>query len=598
WSVNCTDINGNENSSETRELYVDTTGPVSVLDRPLDNANLVGDTYTANASVTDAGPAVVDWVVFEYRYNASDSWKSACNDTDGTPYECTWNISALAGGNDYQVRVRANDTFSNFGAYDTHVNITIDKLAPTAFNLSTPENGTVSNDLTPLLNWTETTEENFLNYTVQADDSSLFTSIDYTYSTSDIAITTYQVTAAWTTNTLWYWRVRAFDIAGLNYTTGYFIYETDTLAPIVILISPPNGDTDPDGDVNFFYTVTDSALDYCELYTNLSGWGVEDTENNPSNGLNSFQVNSIAVNTTFHWNVKCYDNFSYNSFYSENWTITIGAATPYQNVTIPSNVTVNNSAPIVSNVVMSSPINLLAGTTKELNCTGQVSDDNGASDINTTTATLYHLSVAPGSPDSNETHYSSTCSCAQVDNLTNNCTCIFNMWYYADPGTWYCNITAVDIDEAQDSYIFPVTVNALRAINITPTFLDYGDLVYGNISEDLNVSLINLGNTIIDVSAFAYGAAQNDGLAMSCEAGNISASYERYSHGSGTLYGSMTSVSGNSAAPSLINLNISKRADEDVMSDASEYVYWKLQIPAGAFGLCNGTLTFIAEADS
>jgi len=274
------------------------------------------------------------------------------------------------------------------------------------------------------------------------------------------------------------------------------------------------------------------------------------------------------------------------------------AATPYQNVTIPSNISVTNTAPIVSNVALPSPINLLAGTTTQVNCTAQVIDDNGVSDLNITNATLHHSSVAPTAPDSNETKYSVVCSCYGMDNITSNCTCSFDVWYYANNGTWYCNVTVVDDSSESDTVVNSTIINTLRAVNVTRTSLDYGDLPTGNTSQELNITLINIGNTIIDISAFAYGSAMDDGLAMVCDGGSIDATYERYDYSSGTEYALMTSVSGNSAAPSQMDLDIGKREDGEEMGDASSMVYWKLQIPVGAGGVCNGTLTFIAEADT
>ena len=112
------------------ELINDSTGPVSVLDRPQNdtviNALIEGFFYTVNASVTDAGIGKIDTVTFMFRYNSTDTWKIICNDTDGSaPFECTWNLTGLANGNDYEVRVYANDTPGNIGDNDTHINITI-----------------------------------------------------------------------------------------------------------------------------------------------------------------------------------------------------------------------------------------------------------------------------------------------------------------------------------------------------------------------------------------------------------------------------------------------------------------------------------------
>jgi hypothetical protein len=130
WQVNCTDINGNINTSGIRNITLDTTGPVSALDRPQNdsfiNAIAIGFIYAVNASVTDSGIGNISVVTFMYRVNNTDTWKLACRDNDSTaPYQCNWNLTGLTSGEDYEVRVYANDTLGKIGGNSTHVNITI-----------------------------------------------------------------------------------------------------------------------------------------------------------------------------------------------------------------------------------------------------------------------------------------------------------------------------------------------------------------------------------------------------------------------------------------------------------------------------------------
>ena len=130
WSVNCTDINDNKNSSGLRNITLDISGPVSTLYRPQNDSVINGISsgyiYKLNATITDSGIGGISVVIFMYRVNSTDSWKFACNDSSGTPpYECNWNLTGLRNGRDYEVRVYANDTLGNVGANDTHINITI-----------------------------------------------------------------------------------------------------------------------------------------------------------------------------------------------------------------------------------------------------------------------------------------------------------------------------------------------------------------------------------------------------------------------------------------------------------------------------------------
>ena len=112
------------------EIKIDNTGPVSVLDRPHNDSVIDalsdGYYYMVNASVSDSGVGNISTVTFMYRYNSSDTWKLICTDNDGAaPYNCTWDLTSLSNGYDYEVRVYANDSLGNIGESDTHINITI-----------------------------------------------------------------------------------------------------------------------------------------------------------------------------------------------------------------------------------------------------------------------------------------------------------------------------------------------------------------------------------------------------------------------------------------------------------------------------------------
>ncbi|MBN1793321.1 DUF2341 domain-containing protein [Candidatus Woesearchaeota archaeon] len=145
WFVDCVDEFYNAQTSSARNLNIDTQPPVSTLDNPQSFSVLSGSSYLVSASIYDVGPAGINTVVFEYRMNSTESWISACNDTDGYPYECTWGLTGLADGDAYEVRVRANDTWSRFGNNDSHTNISIDQNPPN-ITLISPDEGAKDGD--------------------------------------------------------------------------------------------------------------------------------------------------------------------------------------------------------------------------------------------------------------------------------------------------------------------------------------------------------------------------------------------------------------------------------------------------------------------
>lgn len=142
-----TDNNGLTNNDYV-VIGIDTNGPVSSLDKPTSFANystslgiILDSLIFVNASIFDNEVGIIDEAFFEYRFNSTDSWKSACNDTGINIFECNWNISSLNDGKYYEFRVYANDSFGNLGLADTHTNITIDRNGPIVL-LQDPANNT------------------------------------------------------------------------------------------------------------------------------------------------------------------------------------------------------------------------------------------------------------------------------------------------------------------------------------------------------------------------------------------------------------------------------------------------------------------------
>ncbi|MFC2134931.1 DUF2341 domain-containing protein [Bacteroidota bacterium] len=588
WNVTCIDRGGIVNTSTTRNFTVD-DAPAITLDVPENN------TYTND-----------DLTIFFFNVseetdisNCSLILNNTINSTKSSPLiqnNAKNNITVNLSTGNYEWSINCTDTEENTGASKTKKIITVDKVLPVIFSLLSP-NGTTSNNLTPIFYWEQTFESNMGNYTLQIDDDSGFTSIDYVYTVYGLDNTSVHVSIG--TDTTWYWRVIAYDLASNSRTSNeIFNYTTDTSPPVVILQAPSNNDTDPDGDVSFFYTVTDRNLTSCTLYTNISGtFESNETDLFVTNGLNLFQLYDLQQDTLFVWNVNCTDNFGYSAFYTENWTVKIRSPeTFYQNITIPTNLSVNNTLPRILNISVPNPVNLLAGTNTSVNCTVIVEDDNGANDSQVN-ATFYHETSYSSAPDDYNNHYStSSCTCINTDALTNNCTCEFKMRYYALNGTWTCNATATD-DEGSVIDSTTTYLNELKAIFVDP-LIDYGNLEAGSISTDVNVTIINYGNIPIDVSLFGYGATPNDYLAMICPERSISIAYEKFDLSYGTSFGSMIPLSGNSSSPNLIDVNISKKTNESV--DGTVDIYWKLQVfpLSSPVGICNGSVAFTAEVNT
>ncbi len=145
WYLTCIDSLSNINVSETRNLRIDRTGPITIIDRPTTNENISSTTYYVNATVTDAGIGG-NRTLFEYRKTNQGIWNYICitNITNSRAI-CPWNTAGLEDDFNYELRARSNDTLGNNGTYDINTNITVDNNGPT-ISLISPNDGSTDGD--------------------------------------------------------------------------------------------------------------------------------------------------------------------------------------------------------------------------------------------------------------------------------------------------------------------------------------------------------------------------------------------------------------------------------------------------------------------
>lgn len=232
-------------------------------------------------------------------------------------------------------------------------------------------------------------------------------------------------------------------------------------------------------------------------------------------------------------------------------------------------------------------IDLAAGVTRKVLCNGTVSDDNGYDTIDNVTAIIYAIGngTKASDPEDNNTLYKNN-SCtlsAGYSTTKKDFNCSFNMWYYAQNGTWSCNATATDSQSASGSAVANSTVNNLIAFNISSLILDYGNLAPGAASPSSVLFYItNLGNTRIDLSL--------NGSNMSCTAGTIPSSSQHYNiTGTDQAYSLMLALSNSAFLVSDFDL------DKKVTSDSNRTTYWRIQIPTAVKGQCTGIISLSAQ---
>ena len=288
-----------------------------------------------------------------------------------------------------------------------------------------------------------------------------------------------------------------------------------------------------------------------------------------------------------------------------------GPGPNYNNFSVRTTVNVTEAYPEILNIScnLGQPITLTAGGTQPVVCIVQVRDYNGGDTINGTNgsgvfnSTFYYVLNQSSDPDDNNVHYTND-SCSLNGTALGfyvNWSCSFDVWYYANNGTWRVNATVLDTHNQQNlttSAIFNSSISPLYALNVTDV-IDYGSLFVGATSTDsVEANVTNFGNMVINVTVYGHGgdnATTGFGLAMVCEGRNLTVSNERFSINSTDLFDAMLPLA--SAAQMIPNLTIDKQTADGVL--ISNSTYWKLHINVSdnPFGVCNGTVVFSAVAN-
>lgn len=285
-----------------------------------------------------------------------------------------------------------------------------------------------------------------------------------------------------------------------------------------------------------------------------------------------------------------------------------------ENVTVTTLLEVGNVYPEVLNVSINddaATVTLVANNTKVVYCEALLRDYNNDTDINNTKAQLFGESSSSfGGSDDNNYHYTNV-SCdinnsfgswngVSDDNYLALANCTFSVWYYANPETWNCTVTANDSIGWNSTNSDDITVSQLLAVGL-PSTINYGTVNATYVSDENATNVTNFGNVDLNLSLSGYGVSEGDGLAMNCtlgSVGTIDLDYEKYnlttSH-AGTQ--TLTQFEGNytnlTDTPTIRDFNLSQRQN-DTQSGVDDYntTYWRIYVPLGVAGTCNGTILF------
>ncbi|MCK4669769.1 MAG: right-handed parallel beta-helix repeat-containing protein [Nanoarchaeota archaeon] len=273
------------------------------------------------ANCTTASGETVCTITNNYDHNVSNVTMNN-NDYNVNWYNSSWDL------------LKANSSFYAMNTTDLEndSSITIFLLEaglPTPFDLLLPANGTRSANLTPFLDWEDTSDADFQNYTVEVDDDADFTSVNYTYVLGNtVTNSSYQVTSDWTTDTIWYWKVTAYDSEG-NSTSSIstFTYFTDTTPPHIYLEAPANNTKNTTSrQPDFIFNATDNMATNmsCVLWMNntnssVESYGINDSVLNAT--TTTISANDTLADDNYTWWINCSDRASQNMSEVRNLTI-------------------------------------------------------------------------------------------------------------------------------------------------------------------------------------------------------------------------------------------------------------------------------------
>jgi hypothetical protein len=298
-------------------------------------------------------------------------------------------------------------------------------------------------------------------------------------------------------------------------------------------------------------------------------------------------------------------------------SVIAGIGTP--DATVITNLTVGNTFPEVVNVSIdddAASIALTPNATTLVQCMAILLDYNGDADIVAVNATFYD-SVASSSGDSDDNNYHYTNLSCEIDADTGGyngyaddpylslANCTFQIEYYANPEDWICYVTVNDTVSWTGWNSDSITISPLLSLGL-PDVINYGTVNATEVSNENITNVTNYGNVQVNLSLEGYGAVEDDNLAMVCTLGNIGTiaiEHEKYNLTASNpgqltlaqLTGNYTNLT--SGAPPIRQFELDYRTN-DTVNEAIKQSYWRIYVPRGVAGTCNGSIIFGATQAS
>ncbi|MHA1622895.1 MAG: hypothetical protein ACTSVO_12240, partial [Candidatus Heimdallarchaeaceae archaeon] len=316
WKVRAKDASGNWGLwSAIWAFTIDATGP----DQPI-LSSPANDTIISDNTPQMFVGIVATATTYQFQIATTDAFGTLIINVEVASNAYTL-ISALTDGT-YYWRVRAADSLDNWSEWSETWVFTIDATAPDQPILSSPANGTLSNDNLPQL--VAGIVSTAVTYQFQIATSDSFDTLIL-----DIIVPTnyYDVVSA-LIDGKYYWRVRAADsLDNWSEWSETWIITIDTTAPDQpILSNPANSTLTSVTEPQLVVEVVLTAVTYhFQIATSDS---FDTLILNIEVPENYYDVVSALIDGKYYWRVRAADNLDNWSEWSETWVLTIDTTNP------------------------------------------------------------------------------------------------------------------------------------------------------------------------------------------------------------------------------------------------------------------------------
>ncbi len=267
---------------------------------------------------------------------------------------------------------------------------------------------------------------------------------------------------------------------------------------------------------------------------------------------------------------------------------------------VSANVTIGGEAPTVGAItcIDADPFTLSAETTKLLNCSATITDLNGYEDIDSVNGFFYSSATVDDGADTRDNYENGTCYLTTGSGTTREAECTFTVWYHANPTDWtvYFNATAGNDNVTNTTTI---TVDSLIALNVTETEIDFGSVDLDGTSDQVNITIKNTGNVVIDLSIneSVYNGYMNCTDIASDDIQTDAAS-------TGVRYNTTDAFTFDDTVSNLtdtspsFDFNLAEADGSGSPTATSDDLYWLIKLPAtGLTGSCSTTVRISATAN-